>query len=433
MVLSIIYSPAFSLLSEPWLICFILLFAFRYVRLVVNTVAYLLCKPCQIPDCPRYTTEDVTVIIPTVEPFGRDFDECIHSVIANRPAKVLVVTVGEEKTRLAKEFCQEFGLLVEVLSVLKANKREQTVRALQEVQTKIVVQCDDTVFWPKTLLPWIIAPFENPDVGIVGTHKRVRRNGGTFGLADFWNLCGVMRLERTNFDLASTNAIDGGNSCVSGRTCASRATILKDPEFIHAYTNEYIFGKIGPLNAGDDKFVTRWMINHGWKIKHQTCSEARIETNLGIKGGGARFRGQCLRWARTSARDNPKMLFVDRKVWMAHRWTTYAILLHSLINFAAIYDPLIVFALYKALQNPVICEAFGGIKHSLLFLGLWILAMKLVRPAGHYWRNPKDLRYAPFIILFGYYHSWIKLYALFTCWDISWGTRVGVDDKSSKA
>jgi len=42
-------------------------------------------------------------------------------------------------------------------------------------------------------------------------------------------------------------------------------------------------------------------------------------------------------------------------------------------------------------------------------------------------RNSWDVLLVPFYIGFGYYHSWIKLKAMFTWWDTSWGSREEVD------
>ncbi|GME38656.1 Capsule polysaccharide synthase [Neofusicoccum parvum] len=422
-------------LGDSWFRVFVFLFLFRYVRLVVHVVAYSRFKAKPVLARPTFTAQDVTVIIPTVEPRGAAFEECLDRVLANSPAEIFIVTVGEENIRTATSYCRALSSSIRILSVAAPSKREQVKRAVQETTTAITVLCDDTVFWPETFLPHVLAPFEDPLVGIVGTCKRVRRAAGRFGLADFWNLCGVMRLERTNFDLAATNAVDGGVSCVSGRTCAVRSAILQDPAFLHAYTHEYIFWLRTPLNAGDDKFLSRWVMRQGWRVFHQSCAEARIETILGVKGGGQRFRGQCLRWARSSARDNPKMLVADG-LWRRYPWTAYAVLATSLVNYAALYDPALVLALRAALANPATRALLGGCDVlPLAVLCLWILATKFVRPASHYWRNPRDLVYAPFVILFGYYHSWIKLHALVTCWDISWGTRAGVDaaQKAPKA
>lgn len=61
-------------------ILFIVLVSFRYVRLVVNIVAFFLYRPIAVSE--GLTADDVTVIIPSLEAEGEEFDECIESISA---------------------------------------------------------------------------------------------------------------------------------------------------------------------------------------------------------------------------------------------------------------------------------------------------------------------------------------------------------------
>ena len=61
------------------------------------------------------------------------------------------------------------------------------------------------------------------------------------------------------------------------------------------------------------------------------------------------------------------------------------------------------------------------LKYTLLIT--WILGSKLVKPWPHFRRHPRDWRYLPGYIAFGYLHSLLKLWALLTVWDGSWGSR----------
>src|ERR1700712_3065152 len=83
------------------------LFLFRYVRLLVHIIAYQLYMPAPVPTNPKYGRSNVTVIIPTIEPQNLDFDECIRSVLKNKPKKILVVTVGEKNLKLAEKICRK--------------------------------------------------------------------------------------------------------------------------------------------------------------------------------------------------------------------------------------------------------------------------------------------------------------------------------------
>lgn len=212
-------------------------------------------------------------------------------------------------------------------------------------------------------------------------------------------------------------------SCVSGRTSAHRTQILAAPDFIHDFLHEYFLsGLVGPLHVDDDKFITRWMVNHEWKIAFQHTPGACMETTLGEY---PKFLVQCLRWARTSWRSNFTSLFSEGTVWQTQPWCVYAIYLTSFFNFALFYDFALLSTGWLACnQSPEICIDSST---AMIALGLWILGSKLVKPLPHFWRNPKDLVYLPGYVLFGYFHSLIKLYALATVNVTVWGSRPGVD------
>lgn len=59
----------------------------------------------------------------------------------------------------------------------------------------------------------------------------------------------------------------------------------------------------------------------------------------------------------------------------------------------------------------------------LLALSLWIFSTKLIKVAPYFTEYPRDLVLLPGYILFGYFHSLIKVYALLTVWNISWSGR----------
>ena len=120
-----------------------------------------------------------------------------------------------------------------------------------------------------------------------------------FSTASFWNFIACLYLERHNFKIAATNAIDGGVFVVPGLTSVYRSKILKPQTFRDAFITEYIlFGLIGSLNADDDNFLTRWVVNHGYEIKIQYTEGACIETTLGEY---PKFRSDCLKWLQTTS------------------------------------------------------------------------------------------------------------------------------------
>ena len=124
---------------DKWLQKFTTLFLFRYVRLVVNMISFLTYKATRIlpfPRIPILLPKDVIVIVPTVEPLGNDFDNCIYSIANNNPAKIMIVTDGPGKEVQDSEidrFCDSSSSLLEFFHCEVPNKRAQVCKALQKV------------------------------------------------------------------------------------------------------------------------------------------------------------------------------------------------------------------------------------------------------------------------------------------------------------
>ncbi|RAO73394.1 uncharacterized protein BHQ10_009406 [Talaromyces amestolkiae] len=400
-------------------VAFLFLFAFRYLRLIVHIISYwVLYRPTPNPQKPRFRPRNVTVIVPTVDPENENFVECISSIISNHPKKLIIVVPSKEMVKLTEKILASSQLRckkvpISVLRAVQANKRVQVACAIPQVGTAITIIADDHVFWrsPK-FLSTILAPFEDPKVGAVGTNKRARRTEKGFTAAAFWNMLGAAYLERQNFDVRATNALDGGVFVNSGRTSAHRTSILQSPEFLKGYLNErFFFSLFGPLNCDDDNYITRYEVRHGWDIKIQHCADGLMETSLGTY---PKFFSQCLRWSRTTWRSNSASLFTDRTVWYRQPWCVYAVYLTSFVNFAFFYDFALVYCFLHttwASTSATVC------------LLVWIFASKLVKLIPHFCNHPKDLIFLPGYYVFGYFHSVIKLYALFTFWDVTWSGR----------
>ncbi|TKX19290.1 hypothetical protein C1H76_8475 [Elsinoe australis] len=392
----------------------VLLFIFRYLRLVVNLVSHWTYKSIPIPENPTYTSKDVTVIIPTIDGEGEELRRTIQTCLIAQPAEVIIVTV-DANVKKALQLAAEINInKVRVLSVTKANKRRQMCRAIPEVMTRITIFADDDVVWPTTVIPWMLAPFENDKMGAVGTCQRlVRPKNPTL-----WTFLGSLYLERRNFDCSACLNIDGGLPCLSGRTVAYRTSILQEEQFTFDFTNET--WRTFQLNADDDNFMTRWMFNHGWKIAMQYDKACEVQTTL---EDGPTYLKQCLRWVRSNWRSNLTSMFVERQYWWTHPWTTYAVFQTTLTAWAFI-DPVLFYLIFRA------TETWASDYQILVrtFAAIWIFVFaKSVKLMGHFIRYPADLILLPISILFGYLHGIIKLIGLCTLSETAWGSREGAD------
>lgn len=405
---------------DSYLYWFAYLAAWRYTRFFVSLVSWFAYRPALVLANPRYTpNKDVTVILPTIDPTGVDFQECISTCAANSPAAIFVITAGDEllrKTKAAVQpYMEQFPLVEFTISRTNvASKREQVALAIPMVKTAITVMLDDHVFWKPNFLAGLLAPFEDYMVGMVGTNKAVRRGDNLSPWRRIWNMIGAVYLLRHNFEIRATNAVDGGVFVVSGRTCAIRTAIIQDPVYMAGYTNELFFFKsFGPLNADDDNYTTRFCVTRGWRIKIQYTPETEITTTVGVADPVAtKFLGQCRRWVRTTWRSNSCSLFTDGSVWSQQPWCVYAVYFTSFTNFALFTDAALVYLIRQS-----------SAAQWWWLVVLWIVFTKAVKVSAYFWQHPQDLWTFPCYLLFAYFHSLIKLWALLTFWDCTWSGR----------
>ncbi len=370
-------SVVLGLLATLWLVdrvlklpsgLFWLLFAWRYTRQVVHLVAYCFYQPARAPPEPggkKYRPDrDVTVVLPTMDPFNPDFHDCLVRCVANGPKKIIIATVGsgvdEQVRTVIRELLREQApapraprpkIVVAHYDEGTPNKRRQIAKALRArddgggaaVDTDIVVLMDDHVMWPRAFLATALLAFEGDSgarVGLVGTDKRVVRRPTHASLSDrVLNMVQCLYLERHNFEILASDATPGGAPfVVSGRTCLVRAAILHDADLLAAYVGErFFFRRLGPLAADDDNFLTRAVIERGWDIKIQALDAdgddgSRLSTSLGSVD---KFAGGLIRWARTTWRSNSASL-LTRAAWCRTPWNVYAVYLSSFTNFAAV-------------------------------------------------------------------------------------------------
>jgi len=364
-------------------------------------------KPIPLPEKPSLFPADVTVVVPTTASKPLDLIACLQSILESCPAKVFVVTSNTKVDRVKKR-CEKDGLeidRIEFIGVPRLNKRIQMVAALKLVKTVVTVFADDDVLWPYDYLSFLLASFEDPEVGAAGTRQKVRR-----GKSSISHFLGTSYLERRNFNTGATNAIDGSVSTLSGRTSAYRTSILQNQAFYMAFLNDKWFGR--PLNSDDDKFLTRWIFSHNSKIRIQCDERAILQTSL---EEGANFLAQCIRWARAHWRGNLVVMTKETYWFKKHVWSFYAIYVASFQTPALLVDGLQLWLLYRALS---------GLSWAvLIYFCSWIIFTKLVKLIPHFRHHPEDLRYIPVSIIFSYLHGIINIYALLTLQVTVWGSK----------
>lgn len=281
---------------------------------------------------------------------------------------------------------------IKIYSVPKASKRDQMVEGIRHTDTDILVFADDDAIWKPTMLQYILACFEDESIGGVGTSQVVKPLGKR---QTVWEVLAGFRLTIRNIEVAASTHIDGGVCCISGRTAAYRTIILKDPSFIHNFTNDYWRGKY-KLNSGDDKFLTRWMISHGWRTYMQVCPEAQLQSTF---KDSWRFLLQVLRWTRNTWRSDFRSLFTERFLWTRHPFVSYTMI-------DKFFNPLTL------LSGPVSVIILCFLQYHLPQWNIvasylvWLILTRLVKLSPHLIRWPQHIIALPaFLVLTFTLHS----------------------------
>eukprot|EP00899_Mesostigma_viride_P025561 jgi/Mesvir1/618/Mv02049-RA.1 len=96
------------------------------------------------------------------------------------------------------------------------------------------------------------------------------------------------------------HVLDGGISCLSGRTAAYRRNIFT-PQFKHEFTSEFWMGR--KLLSGDDEFLTMWVVKNRWKTALQSHEGCLIQTTFCADSRFLKQAGSCF----------PKQTCIDPK------------------------------------------------------------------------------------------------------------------------
>lgn len=416
---------------------------FKYIRLAGNIYGSKMYRVKPIPSHPKYTGKDVTVIVPTIEENMEVLVSPFQSLIDTGIQELIIITVGDDNHRRCSMLAQSLLLSnpgraeINVYSTDVKNKRTQLKAVIPKVTTKITALVDDDIWWAKTSMPWILAPLEDERIGSVGLGMAAHPlpEGRGFNLKTIWHYLGDEYLTRRNFDGASTLYHDAGISCMSGRTNILRTSILQDEAFLNAFVDERDLSRpCGPLLMnGEDKFITRWLFEHGigtWVQYHQ---EAYLETTLEMDEN---FLHQCIRWASSSWRGNYKLLFPGgfnpwtAAFWMnvgevgaRQPWTFFAKYITVFLSWTIITDPLL-FLGHNACQDIFKSAGLRFLNGTSgwILLATFFLFTKIIKKMSLYLRHPWTILFFPISLVFGLFHNWIKFKSMAEI-DKGWRTR----------
>lgn len=275
----------------------------------MHAIVWRRVRPIPVPKDLSVSEEDVTVVIPTVceDHQLEAFKRTLKTISRQKPHKIIVITPAV-RAETIRGVTAQIHTSIEVVDSPQASKREQIWLGLQNVRTKITVCADDDVEWrwDPPGMRCLLAPFADPYTGAVGTCQRVERT--------CWNpveLLGAIYILRRNQETKATSFIDGGLSCLSGRTFAIRTCILQQHWFGQGYRGEKWHGRT--LNPDDDNFITRFLFDGGWKVQIQSAEDAVVYTTL--EPTLRKYISQCIRWERSRWRHTFTLVTKSPRVW----------------------------------------------------------------------------------------------------------------------
>ncbi|KAJ3096362.1 hypothetical protein HK100_005587, partial [Physocladia obscura] len=397
---------------------------YRWFWYLFKLVVYLFVYKPMKPRChPEFSpAKDVTIVVPTID-HGKEFEEALMTWLACDPSEIIVVTIEAARAplELIARRCDPESQVVRVITVPKANKRLQMIAGINETKTDILVFCDDDVIWPSTLLTWILAAFENPKIGGVGTSQTAIPLGKRFTI---WEILAAYRISIRNVEICATTAVDGGVCCLSGRTAAYRTDILRDPNFQYNFANEFWVKKYHQ-HSGDDKFLTRWLHSHHWDTWIQACPQADIKSTF---KDNYKFLLQLLRWTRNSWRSDIKSIFFERQIWRRTPFTAYTMADKFFNPITLLVGPVTVF--YYAFHQSELGPNYSTGEIIGTYV-VWLLLSRAIKYLPHFIHRPQDVLAVPIWLIFSWYFAIMKIYCLFTLHVTDWGTRKGADDKET--
>lgn len=374
----------------------------------------------KLPDYPK-TKKKVVAIVIAYKEKSFYFNLCLLSLretlrVACDEFTIIVVIDGIRRQVAASKRMGELAKKYAhyVFGTDTADKRNSITRAMefaeeQQIPGDLVIIRDSDTFSRSALTGVeLLKPFADPMVGVVSTAQTIYRPTTLADLLSDW--FEHARLNSSMRALSLPNIME--LLCAPGREIAIRRDILL--RALPGFNNEYLLGK--KCIPGDDRFLTLAAQKEGYKTV--LAHKAEVWT-LAKKTFWLTFK-MWLRWGRTSQRYtilNPWL--ISKKPFAAFvAWTDiYTTLAVSVIVFMWIITLFTKGNLAVPFVQAVLFS-FGGM----------VLSMGL-RQARYLIEHPRKLWLLPFFTIVATIGQLIRLWALFTMFDMRWLSREGTDQR----
>ncbi|WP_066363642.1 glycosyltransferase family 2 protein [Herbidospora mongoliensis] len=340
----------------------------------------------------------VSVVVPSFREDAEILVRCLDSWLSQNPGEVIIVVdIGDTECHAKLREVNDPRL--RVLIYEHSGKRSALGVGIRAARGDIVVFADSDTWWEPGLLDAVQMPFEDPQVGGVGTQQNVFQR-----TTSVWRRIADWLVNLRYYDYVPAMGSRGGVACLSGRTAAYRRSAIMP--VVHHLENEFFLGR--RCIAGDDGRLTWLVLASGYKTVHQSSARAISMFPSSFRA----FFKQRIRWSRNSYRCYLTAL------WKGWLWKT----------------PLVTkVTVLQILLTPVTMGVtLGYLFFSRLELtpwGIgtclgWLLIGRGIRGWSHLKRHPQEILLLPLttLVIIGIALP-IKLYAFITMNKQGWLTR----------
>lgn len=341
----------------------------------------------------------VSIITPVYNEIPEVLRHALQSWAKSDPHEIIAVIdySDEASIREFREFSKTFPRSRMIISHTPG-KRAALRDGFLASSGEIVCFIDSDTIWDNDVLPDILAPFKNPEVGAVATEQRVL-SPDTVARKMF----GMQLYERYSLEFRFLAVVSNAVTCVSGRTAVYRRSALIP--VIDDLIRETFSGQL--CISGDDKCLTRLVLESGWKMRYQESAKVYTPAAPDV----STFIKQQTRWNRNSWRSDIKTV---RNPWI---WKN---------------EPMLGIYLLDRFVDPFVCvispmyAVIGFAEGHFAAIGMlffWWMISRAEKLIGYLERNPRDIAYIPVFVYFQFRLALVHLYALFSIRTQGWITR----------
>jgi cellulose synthase/poly-beta-1,6-N-acetylglucosamine synthase-like glycosyltransferase len=339
-----------------------------------------------------------SVVVPSYHEDPDILMRCLESWRAESPSEIIVV-LDVADTEAYDRITALDDPTVRPVLFQHAGKRSALGVGIRQAQFEVLVLTDSDTFWTPGLLEAIQAPFEDPEVGGVGSQQNVYERQ-----TSVWRRIADWLVNLRYYDYVPAMGRAGAVACLSGRTAAyRRSVVLPVTENLE---NEFFLGR--RCVAGDDGRLTWLVLASGYKTVHQATARAVSMFPSTFRA----FVKQRVRWSRNSYRCYLTAL------WKGWLWQ---------VPFVTKVTVLQILLTPVTMGITLGYLVFSRLELNWPSVGLavaWLLVGRGIRGFSHLRRHPWEILLLPLLALVVIFIALpIKLYAFATMNKQGWLTR----------